>query len=83
MMFGDYNSKAIEGGSNGVVWFDSNNETEWQIDVTGSSFANKTLFKHSFRQAVLHLGTETTGVTQTDFQSIALTMTQKFAFTCN
>lgn len=29
MSLGDYNSTLVEGGDDGIVWLDSNNETEW------------------------------------------------------
>ncbi len=67
LILGDYDASFVEGGEDGLKWLETTNDTEWQIAVTSAYFGDHNLYKHSFRQAVLHSGTELFGVIMADF----------------
>ena len=83
LILGDYDASFIEGGEDSLKWLETTNDTEWQIAVTSAYFGDHNLYKHSFRQAVLHSGTELLGVIMADFSSVSKIMMEKFAFSCD
>lgn len=83
LILGDYDASFVEGGEDSLQWLETTNDTEWQIAVSTAYFGDHNLYKHSFRQAVLHSGTELLGVIMADFSLVSKIMTEKFGFSCD
>jgi hypothetical protein len=75
ILLGDFDPSVVEGGDDGMVFYDITNDTDWQVDLTEAYFGNTMLFHHTFLPTVIYSGSSFVGLMDRDFKQIA-TMVQ-------
>lgn len=71
MLIGDLEGSYVEGGEDGIQYFDSLEENDWQVEITQGFFGDTILFHHTFLPAVVYSGATFMGLMDRDFKQLA------------
>lgn len=71
ILIGDLDESVVEGGANGIQFFDILEDNDWQVEITQGFFGSTILFHHTFLPAVVYSGATFLGIMDRDFKQLS------------